>query len=135
MTCRHILFSTLKFYPAMVPMLGLIFIDGLNIGIQASTIIHLITNADNKENDDLLSGIAIMVSGVGSLAGGYVGSKLCDRFKPKKVALAGVLLYASCCLTFMAASFLKCYPLTLAVFFYYGFESNYISGCEMVICS
>ena len=118
----------------MASMLGLIFIDGLNLGIQASTIIHLITDAGDK-NNDLFSGIAIMVSGVGSLAGGYAGGKLCDRFKPKKVALAGVLLYASCCMTFIGASFLKWYPLTLAVFFYYGFQSSYIGGCEMVICS
>ena len=132
---KQILFSTLKFYPTMLPVLGLIFVDGMNIGIQSNTLIHLIVKTDDKAHDDLLSGIAIISFGAGSLIGGYTGGKLCDKFRLKRVALVGVLLYVLCCLSIFAGSFIKEYPFTLVVFFYYGFQYSFITGCELVICS
>ena len=117
--------STLKFYSTMLPVLGLIFVDGMNIGIQSNTLIHLIPKTD----DDLLSGIAIISFGVGSLIGGYVGGKLCDKFTLKRVAVVGVLLYALGCLSILAGSFIDKYPFTLVVFFWNGFEYSYITGC------
>ena len=135
LTWKHVLLSTLKFYPAMSSLLGLIFIDGINIGIQSSTIIRLITKTDDKGHDDLLSGIAITCFGVGCLVGGYAGGKLCDRFQLKRVAMVGVLLFGLSCLTILAASFISWYPLTLGVFLFYGFQYSFITGCELVICS
>ena len=135
MTWKHILFSTLKFYPTMLPILGLVFLDGTNIAINASTIIHLITKTDDKDHDDLFAGIAIITFGFGSLIGGYVGGKLCDKFRLRRVALVGVLLYGIMCTSVFAASFISSYPLTLLVFFYFGFQYSYITGCLFVICS
>ena len=135
MTCKYILFSTLKFYPTTLPILGLVFLDGTNIAINASTIIHLITKTDDKAHDDLYAGFAIITFGFGSLIGGYVGGKLCDKFRLKRVALVGVLLYAVCCMSIFVASFIGFYPLTLFVFFYFGFQYSYITGCLFVICS
>lgn len=101
----------------MLSILGLIFIYGINLAVQSSTLIHMIAKTDDKEHDDLLSGIAIISFGVGSFIGGYAGGKLCDLFKLKRVALVGVLLYAISCSAIFAGSFLDEYPFTLAVFF------------------
>ena len=135
LTCKHILLSTLKFYPTMLPVLGLIFIDGINLAVQSSTIIHLITKTKDKTHDDLLSGFAIISYGFGSLIGGYVGGKLCDKFQLKTVAFVGVLLFGLCCSTMFVASFINLYPVTLFVFLFFGFQYSYITGCELVICS
>ena len=100
-----------------------------SIGIQSSTLIHLVPKTDDKAHYDLLPGIVIISFGVGSLIGGYVGGKLCDKFTLKRVAVVGVLLYALGCLSILAGSFIDKYPFTLVVFFWNGFEYSYITGC------
>ena len=110
-------------------MLGLILIDGLNLGIQASSIIHLITKTDDKTHDDLLSGIAIMVFGVGTLFGGYIGGKLCDKLKVKKASIGGVIFFGISCSGIFIASFFNWYPLTLIAFLFFGFQYSYITCC------
>ena len=119
----------------MLSILGLIFIYGINLAVQSNTILHLINRTDDKAHDDLLSGIAIISFGVGSLLGGYAGGKLCDVFQLKRVAMVGVLLYTLSCLAIFTGSFINEYPFTLAVFFENGFQHSYISGCLFVICS
>ena len=91
----------------MLPVLGLIFLDGINIGIQTSTIIRLIAQTDDRANDSLLAGIAFIIFGVGCLVGAYVGSKLCDKFQLKRVASIGVILYVLSCLTILGGSFIN----------------------------
>ena len=74
MKVKEILLSTLKYYPTMIPVLGAIFVDGLNIGVQTSTLLRLIPITHDKDKDLLYSGFCLISSGTGSFIGGYLGA-------------------------------------------------------------
>lgn len=132
---KKILLSTLKFYPTMISVLGLIFVDGINIGVQTSTLVHLIPKTDDEKQDNFYSGICLLSSGVGCFIGGYLGGKLCDIFPIKKIAYSGIFLYILACTLIFIASFIEVFTFSLLASFVLGFEFYYIEGCLLVICS
>ena len=127
LTVKEIFLTTFKYYPKMVPLLGMITIDGINLGIQTSSILHLVPK--DTTNHDTLAGILVIVYGVGSLFGSYAGAKLCDRFTLKNVAIGGILLYGISCIGIFFASIAVWYPFTVFVSFLYGIQYCYIVGC------
>ena len=96
--------NTIKYYEVMKSCLGLIFLDGINMGIQYSVLLHLVPTTDDQKHDELFSGIAVIVFGIGTLLGGYLGGKLCDKFQLKKVAIASVILYIISCVSIYIGS-------------------------------
>ena len=48
LSLKEILIATFRYYPTMISILGMIFIDGINIGIGASTLTHLIPKTNNE---------------------------------------------------------------------------------------
>ena len=125
----------MKFYPTMLPLLGLVLADAINYGIQASVLYRLIPKSGDRQKDDLITGLAIICFGIGCIAGGFLGGKLCDKFKLKNVASFGALLYGLCCLGIFGASFVESYVLVFIIYGFFGFEFSFIEGCEFVICS
>ena len=119
----------MKFYPTMLPLLGLVLIDAVSSGIQASVLYRLIPKSGDRQKDDLYAGFAIICLGVGCITGGFLGSKLCDKFKLKKVASFGVLLYGLYCLSIVGASFVESYVLALVIYGFAGFQFSFIEGC------
>ena len=111
----------------MLPLLGIIVIDGVNVGIQTSTILHLIPETETSH--DLKSGIIVIVYGIGSLIGGYLGAKLCDKHRLRNVAMLGVIMFGLSCIGIFIASLVSWYPLTLLVCLFYGVQYCYIVGC------
>lgn len=127
LTVKEIFLTTLKYYPKMIPLLGVIILDGINLGIQTSSILHLVP-ADTT-NHDTLAGILVIVYGVGSLLGSYAGAKLCDKYRLRNVAIGGVLLYGISCIGIFFAAIAVWYPFTVFVSFLYGIQYCYIVGC------
>ena len=134
-TVKTILFSTLRFYPTMLPVLGLVLTDAMNYCIQISVLYRLVPKSADQETNDLLTGLGIICFGVGCIVGGFLGGKLCDKFQLKKVASFGALLYGLCCLSILGASLAESSALALGIYGFAGFEFSFIEGCEFVICS
>ena len=119
----------------MISVLGFIFIDGINIGIQTSTILKLIPMTNDEQKDKLNLGIMIIVKGVGCLVGGYAGASICDKFKTKRVIALSIGMYGiSCCLIWIG-SWVDNFYFTLGIGFCFGIQYYFISSCEMVMCS
>ena len=79
--------------------LPLILIDGANMGIKTSTMLHLMPTVEgNTKQNNLNAGICIIIYGVGSTIGGYLGSKLCDKLKIKKSSLFIMTIFCLSCL-------------------------------------
>jgi predicted MFS family arabinose efflux permease len=72
--------------------------------------------------------------GVGSVFGGYIGSKLCDKLKIKLTAVFGVFVYLMTCLfCIVVGEIQQLWSARLACFFW-GFLTFYLGGSGMVIC-
>ena len=135
LSIKEIFLSTLKYYPQMVPVLGMIFVDGLNIGVQTSTLLRLIPITDDKKQDLLHAGFCTISSGVGGFFGGYLGGKLCDKFGTKLISTIAMCLNMVVYVLILGASFFEQLPVSLVVSFVFGFEYYFLEGCLMVICS
>ena len=126
---KTILFSTLKFYPTMLPLLGLVLVDAMNYCLQVSVLYRLVPKSDDHHANNLFIGFGIICFGVGCMVGGFLGGKLCDKFKLKNVASVGALLYGLCCLGILGVSFVESYALALIIYGFAGFEFSFIEGC------
>ena len=113
----------------MYSCLGLIFVDGITIGIQYTTLLHLVPNTDDKKHDDLLTGFAVIAFGIGCIVGGYLGGKLCDVFKLKFVARTAVAMFVIGCILIFVGDILEFYPFTIFVCFYIGVLELYTQAC------
>lgn len=125
----------MRFYPIMVSVLGFIFLDGINIGIQTATILRLIPMTDDEQNDKIRVGIMIIVKGTGCLIGGYLGAFICDKMRIKRVIFLSIILYSISCALIWAGSFVENYYFTLGIGLFFGIQYYFISSCEMVVCS
>lgn len=84
--------------------LGLIFIDGINIGVTTGTILHLMPKNEDQKQDDFNAGTCLFMYGIGCVIGGYIGGRVSDRFKIKLSSTIALLLYSFSCLFSMIAS-------------------------------
>ena len=89
----------------MISILGMIFIDGLNIGVQASTLLRLVPITHDKKKDLLYSGFCSISSGLGAFFGGYLGGKLCDKFGVKLISTISIYLNITTYALILVASF------------------------------
>lgn len=83
--------------------LGLVFLNGINIGVTTSTMLHLLPMTDDAHQDRLNAGICLILHGIGCLTGGYFGGKFCDKFKIKLSSTIYVFLYCVACIFTMGA--------------------------------
>ena len=63
--------------------LGCMFLDGINVGVSSSFMLHLLPKTDDKTQDNLNAGYCLLAFGVGCVIGGFLGGKLCDIMKAK----------------------------------------------------
>ena len=124
-----------EYYWKMRHMLGYTFIDGINVAVSILTILHLYQPTGERHTDEIRAGIALLAMGFGGLVGGYLGGKLCDIFGVKKVAYAGIALYALTCILSIVVSLVGAVPFSCVACFAWGFLLYYIQANEMVMCS
>lgn len=127
--------STLKFYPIMKFTLGLIILDGTNMGVATSTMLHLVPKTNDKKQDSLNVGFCLILYGCGCVIGGFLGGKLTDRLRIRISSVSVLYLYCfSCLFSIVAWEIMEMWSAMLACFLW-GFVLYFISAVLMVICS
>lgn len=96
--------STLKFYPRMKYTLGLVFLNGINIGVTTSTMLHLMPTGEDTQQNNFNAGTCLLLHGAGCVLGGYLGGRMCDRLRIRLSSTIYVLSYCLVCLFSVAAA-------------------------------
>lgn len=112
----------LKFYPIMASVLGFIYLDGTNSGIQNATLLRLIPTNDEEHNQKIRVGIMVIIKGSGCLIGGYLGAFICDKIGVKRVIFLAIILYSTSCALIWGGSLVENYYFTLGIGFLFGFQ-------------
>ena len=115
--------------------LGLIILDGTNIGVTTSTMLNLMPKIEDKSENHLQSGICLILYGCGCILGGYLGGKLCDRLRIRLSSMIVIYVFFMTCLFSMFAEIHKELWSARVGCFFWGFVLYYISANLMVICS
>lgn len=115
--------------------LGLIVLDGLNLGVITSTMLHLLPSLDNKKENTLNAGLTLIVSGFGCVIGGYLGGRVCDKLR---IRLSSTILlyfyFVSSLFSIFASLIMQIWSAMIACFIW-GFVIYYLSANLQVICS
>lgn len=115
--------------------LGLIILDGTNIGVVTSTMLHLTPKVQDKKESNLNAGFCLLAYGFGCVIGGFLGGKLTDRLRIRISSVIILALYLiSCLFSIVAAEILEMWSALISCFLW-GFVLYYISAILMVICS
>ena len=115
--------------------LGLILLDGTNIGVVTSTMLHLTPKLDDKKQNNLNAGFCLILYGIGCVIGGFLGGKLTDRFRIRVSSVGALLVFFIVCLFSIAAAEILQMWSALIGCFLWGFALYYITAILMVICS
>ena len=124
-----------RFYPTMKYVLGYALLNGINIAIQAVTLLHLFKSTGDQHTDELHAGIALLAFGIGSCIGAFLGGKLCDLMVVKRVAYVGHLVYGISCILSIIVALIDVFPISCLACLCWGFTSSFFTANEMVICS
>ena len=125
----------MSFYPKMKFALPLVFVDGLNIGTTSVIMLKIMPEYPDEKKENLLAGICLIGFGVGSMIGGYLGGKLCDRFNIKTTTCGSlVTFFVSCCIT-LTGYFYPSIVLTWINCFSWGLSMYSLTACLLIICS
>ena len=114
---------------------GYALIDGINVAVSVTTLLHLYKSTGNQHTDELKAGIVLLAFGFGCMSGGYMGGRLCDYIKVKKTAYVGMIIFLITCLLSILVSLIDVFPLSCFVGFLWGYELYYVQANEMVLCS
>ena len=115
--------------------LPLVFIDGLNIGTTSVIMLKIMPDYADEKKSNLLAGICLIGFGVGSMIGGFLGGKLCDRLSIKTVTSGSlVAFFISCCIT-LGGYFYSSIVVTWVNCFCWGFSMYSLTACLLIICS
>lgn len=115
--------------------LGLIFIDGINIGVTTSTMLHLMPEYEDKQQNSFNAGTCLFFYGLGCSIGGYLGGKLCDKLRIRISSTIALYLFCASCLFSIGASYIKQLWSARLACFCWGWVLYYLSANLMVICS
>ena len=115
--------------------LGYSCIDGINVAISVTTLLHLYKSTGDQKKDELLAGIVLLAYGFGCMLGGYMGGRLCDYLAVKKTAFLGMFVFLFSCLMSILVSLVDIFPLSCFVGFLWGYVLYYVQANEMVFCS
>ena len=105
------------------------------MGISSLTLLRLLKSTDDQQKDELYSGIALIVFGVGCFSGAYFGGKLCDLAIVKRVAYLGHTIFTMACLLSILVSSIDVLPLSCVACYFWGFTKFFVAVNAMVICS
>ena len=113
--------GTLEYYPKMKDSLGYIFLDGFNVSVSILTMLHLIKQTGNLEEDETASGEALIIYGIGCTLGGYIGGKLCDIIPIPSAFKIGIWMLSLNCSFTIICSYMQVLPFIYLVCFLWGF--------------
>lgn len=82
----------------------MILIDGINLGVSTSTMLHLAPKVEDKKQNSLNAGFCLLMFGCGCTLGGFLGGRLSDRFRIRLSSIGIMLIYSLCCLFSILAS-------------------------------
>lgn len=115
--------------------LGLIALDGLNLGVITSTMLHLLPSVDDKKQNSINAGVTLIVCGFGCIIGGYLGGRLCDKLRIRISCTVLVYFYLiSALFSIFAYEILQIWSARVGCFIW-GFVIYYLSANLQVICS
>jgi hypothetical protein len=129
------LLDTVRSYPVMVNALGVIWIEGICLGVLSTTILHLVPHTDDHKADELRVGFCLIAQGVGSLVSGYTGGRLCDVLKIKQVGFVVLTVYVCNCGISVIAALVDELWLSIVVCGCWGFCLYGVSSWLMVMVS
>ena len=122
-------------YYTMRNLLPCILIDGINVGVSSSFMLHILPKIDDEKQDNLNAGYSLMGFGFGCVIGGFIGGKICDYIRAKSSIIVGMVIYTVCCVTFFIASFFKSLAFSIVCCLMWGLSMYYLQSAEMVVCS
>ena len=115
--------------------LGLIVLDGINMILPAGTLPRLVPTEDSTDTGRYL-GICVLLYGIGQIIGGYLGGKLCDKYKIRKTVLAILILFCFCCFaSVVTVQYIQALWAAGFCYFCWGLEMAGLMSTLMVICS
>ena len=107
-------------YYTMRNLLPCILIDGINVGVSSSFMLHILPKIDDEKQDNLNAGYSLMGFGFGCVIGGFIGGKICDYIRAKSSIIVGMAIYTVCCVTFFIAPMPRC--------------KQWLCGCNQCLC-
>jgi predicted MFS family arabinose efflux permease len=84
--------------------LGLILLDGINIGVSTATMLHLLPSTDDKKSNNFNAGTCLIIYGAGCIIGGFIGGKVCDKLRINLSSMIGMFWFFMSCLFSIAAA-------------------------------
>lgn len=115
--------------------LGLIFIDGINLGVTTSTMLHLMPTVDDHKENSFNAGICLLFYGFACIIGGFAGGKISDKLKIKLTSTLFLYLFSMVCLYTILAALMKQMWMAMLGCFLWGLILFCISALLMVTCS
>lgn len=119
----------------MYMALPMIWIDGINVAVTSSYMLHLLPKVNDKYQDNLNVGICEICFGFGCIIGGFLGGKLCDLLHVKLCCIWVNIVYSMTCILSIIAAIFPSFAIAAICCFLWGFNVYAFQAVELVICS
>ena len=109
--------------------LFLLVLDGIAVGVQSSTLLHILPS--NKFN--IINSLALFGWALGTLASGYISARLTDLINYKSCGMIQIVIFLCACISSFIAYEFKVMGLSFFAIFLWGFFTFSVEGFMTVI--
>ena len=109
--------------------LFLLVLDGIAVGVQSSTLLHILPS--NKFN--IINSLALFGWALGTLASGYISARLTDLINYKSCGMIQIVIFLCACSSSFIAYEFKVMGLSFFAIFLWGFFTFSVEGFMTVI--
>lgn len=115
--------------------LPIALLDGINVGVTTSFMLHLLPSTNDEQQDNLNAGLCEILFGVGAIVGGYLGGMLCDIIRVRYCCLIAVCTYFLGCFLSIFADIYSSLGFAMVCCVIWGFNLYFLQAAEYVMCS